>query len=99
MQPNDPKSVPRALVWITAAGLIGAFAGKAFVNTDVAASERHSEIKTMPLPSASSMAKSGSESMPQIEESRSRYDSIGKEGLGIDHRKTGKRRTTIAKEE
>ena len=85
VHPKDPRSLPRALVWMAVLGIVGPFAYQAWGQADTLASQRTHVVKekTSPVESSSALAKSVSERAPILLNEREQYASLGKEGLGI----------------
>eukprot|EP00977_Amphora_coffeiformis_P025335 scaffold19245_cov199-Amphora_coffeaeformis.AAC.30 len=85
VHPKDTRSLPRVLVWISAAGIVGTMAYHALNHADASASQRTDVVKTKRPPgeSSSSLAKTVSQNAPIVLNEREQYATLGKEGLGV----------------
>ena len=76
--PDNPRSIPRAAVWIGAAGIVGVFAMKRTSQ----ASDNRKVIQDSPVPQASELSKTVSDHMP-IVMNAGKYQTLRKKGLGV----------------
>lgn len=98
VHPNDPRSVPRIMVWVGAVAIISSFAYKATETSAAATNDRSKIVKEHIPPTSSAVTKIMADQAPMVEEERGRYESLGKEGLGVDSQTTdttARRRTSL----